>query len=360
MPGVIARIRSKFYFDRYSLVQFFRQTATLVKAGFGIMRALQTCARQTSEPRLVKTIDSMISLIDRGFSYSEAMSRNSDIFSPFQVSMVKAAEASGKLPEILESLAEYEEKETELRFKMKSATTYPVFVFLFSIFCIILLMKFLTPLLDTITDVLKGDIPIPTMILMKIAHAVSHPLFYVGLLLFLIALRLIYKYYSGVLKGKLTIDTMLFKIPLFGELYKKVILIRSCRVMYSLLDSGVPAALTMELMGEVADNFYFKDRIMGEMVYRVQEGSSIHTAAGESGFFPRLMVSMVAIGEESGSLPTIMKKLADIYEFDVEIAMSNFYATLEPMLILAMGLFTFMILLAAFLPIYQIIGNLTR
>ena len=360
MPGLIARIRSKFYFDRYSLVQFFRQSATLVKAGFGIMRGLKTCALQTSEPKLIKTIDNLILLIDRGFSYSEAMARNPEIFTPFQVSMIKAAEASGKLPEILENLAGYEEKEMELRFRMKSATTYPTFIFLFSIFCIILLMKFLTPLLDTITDVLKGDIPLPTMILLKIAHAVSHPLFYVGLLLFIIALRFLYKYYCNTLKGKLMVDTMIFKIPLFGNLYKKVILIRSCRVMYSLLDSGVPAAMTMELMGEVADNFYFKDRIMGEMVYRVQEGSSIHAAAGELGFFPRLMVSMIAVGEESGSLPTVMKKLADMYEFDVEIAISNFYATLEPMLIIGMGLFTFMILLAAFLPIYQIIGNLTR
>lgn len=324
------------------------------------MRGLQTCARQTSEPRLVKTIDNLILLIDGGHSYSEAMARNSDIFSPFQVSMIKAAEASGKLPEILENLAEYEEKEMELRFRMKSATTYPVFIFIFSLFCIILLMKFLTPLLETITDVLKGEIPFPTMLLVKTAHAVSHPLFYVGLLLFLIALHLIYGYYRSTLKGKLTMDTMIFKIPLFGELYKKIILIRSCRVMYSLLDSGVPAAATMELMGEVADNFYFKDRIMGELVYRVQEGSSIHAAAGDLGFFPRLMVSMIAIGEESGSLPVIMKKLSDIYEFDVEIAISNFYATLEPMLIVGMGLFTFIILLAAFLPIYQIIGNLTR
>ena len=360
MAGWLAGIRSRIYFDRYSLVQFFRQSATLVKAGFGVMRGLQICAKQTSEPRLLETINDMVSSIDHGLSYSEAMNRHIGIFSTFQVSMIKAAEASGKLPDILESLAAYEEKEMELRYRLKSATSYPIFVFLFSVLCIILLMKFLTPLLDTITNVLKGEVPLPTLLLMKVAHAASHPLFYVALALLVIAFRIIFKYYAGTLKGKLIIDSFRFRIPVYGELYKKVILIRSCRVMNALLDSGVPAAMTMELMGDVADNFYFKDRIMGEMVYQVQEGSSLHAAAGDLDFFPRLMVSMMAIGEESGSLPKIMKKLSDMYEFDIDISIANFYATLEPVLILVMGSFTFLILLAAFLPIYQIIGNLTQ
>jgi len=358
LAGFLARIKSRLFFDRYSLVQFFRQSSTLTKAGFGVIRGLEICLQQTSEPRLINALENTIILVGKGHSYSDALAKSPDIFTNFQVNMIRAAEASGKLPEALDSLAYYEEKEMRLRLSLKAATSYPIFVFIFSIFCIILLMRFLTPLLDTITGVLEGEIPFPTLILITIANAVSHPIFYVAMILFFIAIRYIYNYYVGTLRGRLAVDGLKFNLPVFGKLYKKVVLIRVCRVMKTLLNSGVPAVKTMELVGDVSDNFYMKDRIMGGVAFRVKEGSSLKNAFASRGFFPNIMISMIAIGEQTGTLPIVMEKLSDMYEFDVEIAISNFYATLEPLLIMIMGGFTFIILLAAFLPIYQIIGSL--
>jgi type IV pilus assembly protein PilC len=360
MPGLIATIKSRFYFDRYSLVQFFRQMATLVKAGFGSLRGLEVCASQTSEPRLSKALGNVREAINQGKSYSEAMAKSSDIFTPFHVAMLKAAEAGGKMPEILESLAAYEEKEMHLRFRLKSATSYPMFIFIFSVACIMLLIKFLSPLLETLTNVLHGDIPLPTLILMKFASAASHPLFYVAIVLFGLSAFYFYRYYSGLPIGRMTIDSLKFKIPLFGRLYKEVLIIRICRVMKTLLDSGIPIASTVDLMGEVSDNFYFKERIMSGIAYMINEGSSVSAAFDKSEFFPPMMVSMLTVGEQSGNLPGILANLSAMYDFDVDIAISNFYAALEPILILVMGLITFFILMAAFLPIYQVIGLMSK
>ncbi|MCE1247250.1 MAG: type II secretion system F family protein [Firmicutes bacterium] len=360
MSGVLASIKSRFFFDRYSLVQFFRQMATLVKAGFGSLRGIEVCSAQTSEPRLRKTLDIVRDDINAGKSYSEAVAKSKDIFTPFHVAMLRAAEAGGKLPEILDSLAEFEEKEMNLRFRLRSATSYPIFVFCFSVLCIFLLMRFLTPLLETLTNVLHGDIPFPTLVLMKFSAAASHPLFYVAIVLFGLSFSLLFRYYISMPVGKLNYDRLKFRIPLFGRLYKQVMLIRVCRIMKTLLDSGIPIASTIELLGEVADNFYFRERIMSGVAYNINEGSSIASAFGSADFFPPMMVSMIAVGEESGTLPAILGNLAAMYDFDVDIAITKFYAALEPILILVMGLITFFILMAAFLPIYQVIGMMAK
>lgn len=360
LAGLFATLKSRLFFNRYALVQFFRQMSALVNAGFGTMRGIQTCIQQTTEPRLVKELEEISNRIKGGFSYSQAVAQSKDVFTDFHVSMLKAAEASGKLPEILESLAQYEEKEDKLRRQMKAATAYPIFVFLFSLFCIVLLMKFLSPLLTTVSGILKGELPLPTRILMRISSAVSNPVFYIALALFIIAIIYLYKYYVSTPTGKLTVDRLKFRIPLYGGLYKKVVIIQVCRIMNTLLESGVPAAMTMDLLGAVSDNFYFRERIMGEVSFRVQEGDSISSSFRDTEFFPVLMVSMISIGEQSGHLPDVMLDLSNMYEFDVDIAVANFYATLEPVLIFTMGLFTFFILMAAFLPIYQIVENISR
>jgi len=360
LAGLFSSIKSRLFFDRYALVQFFRQMSALVNAGFGTMRGIETCIKQTSEPRLINELEKISNHIEGGYSYSEAVAQCRDVFTGFHVSMLKAAETSGKLPEILESLAQYEEKEDKLRRQLKAATAYPIFVFLFSLFCVVLLMKFLAPLLVTVRGILRGELPLPTRILMRVSQAVSNPVFYVALALFIIALIYLYKYYVSTPKGKLTVDRIRFRIPLYGALYKKVVIIRVCRIMRTLLESGVPAAMTMDLLGDVSDNFYFKERIMSEVSYRVQEGEPIALSLKDTEFFPVLMVSMISIGEQSGHLPDVMLDLSKMYEFDVDIAVANFYATLEPVLIFSMGLITFFILMSAFLPIYQIVGSLSR
>lgn len=334
--------------------------SALANAGFGTMRSIKTCIQQTSEPRLIKELEEISNRIEGGLSYSEAVRQSKKIFTSFHASMLKAAEASGKLPEILETLAHYEEKEDRLRRQMKAATIYPIFVFIFSLLCMVLLMEFLSPLLVTLNDVLKGELPLPTRVLMRISSAVSNPVFYIALALFIIAIIYLYKYYVSTPMGKLTVDRLKFKIPLYGSLYKKVVIIQVCRIMNTLLVSGVPAVMTMELLGEVSGNFYFKERIMGEVLFRIQEGDSVSSSLRDTEFFPALMVSMISIGEQSGHLPDVILSLSNMYEFDVDIAISNFYATLEPVLIFTMGLITFFILMAAFLPIYQIIGNITN
>lgn len=352
-------MRGRIFFDPYSLVQFYRQMSTLVKAGFGSLRSIQTCIRQTTEVKLKAALERIAGYMEAGHSLSESMEKTQGVFTEFHCSMIKAAEISGNLPEILTRMAEYQEKEMNLSRRLKSASTYPLFVLAFSLITIILLMNFLTPVLDTVSGVLEGEIPLPTRLLMNVAHAISNPATYVILALAFILVFLAYNYYSSTPQGRYSLDRMKLKVPLYGKLYRKVILIRMSRVMSQLLSSGVPAARTISLLGEVSNNFYVKERVVDAISFRVEEGEPLNSAFQKTDFFPKIMTSMINIGEQSGGLPEAMSKLSDMYEFDVEIAMNTFYATLEPILITVMGLITFVILLAAFLPIYQIVGSLS-
>ncbi|MFP4499045.1 MAG: type II secretion system F family protein [Vulcanimicrobiota bacterium] len=332
--------------------------STLINAGFGLLRALKTCLKQTSEPRLVLALQQMVEEMEAGKSLSDAINNTNGVFTTFHVNMFKAAEASGKLPLILSRLSEYEEKEMELSHKLKAATNYPLFIFIVSLLVIIFLIRFLYPLLTTLTDVLKGELPWPTRIILFISNMLSSPYFYIGIILAGIAFHFGYRKMVSTRKGRYFIDKHKLKLPFYGKMQKKVIIIRTCRIMETLLNSGIPIHRTLELTGEIADNFYYKNRIMEAIAYKVEEGEPVNKAFKDSTYFPQLVISMINIGEETGSLPKMLNRLSLIYDFEVNNAMATFYSALEPLLIIIMGLITLLILTSAFLPIYKVIGNM--
>jgi type IV pilus assembly protein PilC len=340
------------------LVQFYHQLATLFNAGFGIQRALKVCAAHTSDGLFRDMVEEMYLVLESGAPLSTAFEHFPEVFTPFHVGMIKTAERSGNLPTILQNLATYEEKEMRLLSNLKSALAYPVFVTLTAFVIVILLTHYLCPLLNAVTTVLSPEkIPLITKILIVIGKCMSDIRFLAAMALLAIAAIPLYRKVSKIRKVRYVIDRLKLRLPSFGRLYKKVIIIRLCRVLSTLLSSGVPSVLSIRVVDEVAENVYFSDAIMKRIIWRVDEGRLFSEAFGESTFFPGVLINMFVIGEQTGKMPYVIDKIADLFEIDVTMFLANISSILEPLLILVLGTVTFFILLAAFLPLYSIMSN---
>ncbi len=344
--------------NKMVVVQFYHQMATLINAGFGMLRALKACSEHTSDVVFREILMGMHGILEAGKPLSEAFGHFPDLFTPFHIGMIKTAERSGTLPSVLEHLAAYEEKEMRLLSKLKAALAYPVFVTITAFVIVILLTRYLCPLLNAVTTVLSPDrIPLITRILVVIGRCMADIRFIIALVVLMIVAVIVFRRIAKIRRVRYVLGRLKLRLPSLGRLYKKVILIRMCRVLSTLLSSGVPSVMSIRVIDEVAENVYFSDAIMKKIIWRVDEGRLFSEAFGESSFFPGVLVSMFVIGEETGRMPFVIGKIADLFEIDVNIFLANIASILEPILIIVLGAVTFFILLAAFLPLYAIMSN---
>jgi len=341
------------------MVQFYQQLATLISAGFGLVRALNVCRIQTADKRFQEMLTKIHNSIESGASLSTALEQFPDTFSPFHLGMVRTAERSGTLPDILQNLAKFEEREMRLLSRLKAALAYPIFVTIVAFGIVILLTRYLCPLLTAITQILGPEkIPFITKVLIFMGRCSTDVRYMVPLLLLIVLIVVIIRKVSRLRKVKYFMGRVKLAIPTLGKLYKKVILIRLCRVLSTLLNSGVPSVISIRVVDEVAENLYFSDAIMKKIIWRIDEGKQYAEAFGESKFFPTILINMMVVGETTGKLPYVIDKLADMLEIDVDVFLANFSSLLEPFLIVILGGVTFFILLAAFLPMYTIMSGL--
>jgi type IV pilus assembly protein PilC len=339
-------------------VQFYSQLSTLVAAGFGLLRAIRVCMEQTPDKAFKELLSQVYADLEGGSPLSESLEHFPRIFTPFHLGMIRTAEKSGTLPDIMKKLAIHEEKEMNLRHRLQAALTYPVFVTGFAFIVVILLTRYLCPLLNSVTLALGHDrIPAITKFLIVIGKCFSDWRILVGGGLFFMLLVVIMRKVMTIRIVKYHYGRLRLRIPSFGRLYKKIILIRMCRVLSTLLSAGVPSVTSIRVVDEVGENVYFSDAIMKKIIWRVDEGKLYSQAFSESTFFPRVLVNMLVVGEQTGKLPFIIDKLADFFEIDVDIFLANISSFLEPILIVVLGGITFFILLAAFLPMYAIMNS---
>jgi type II secretory pathway component PulF len=281
------------------------------------------------------------------------------VFTPFHLGMMKTAERSGTLPEVLKYLAEFEEKEMRLHHKIQAALAYPMFVTITAIIVVILLTRYLCPLLNSITAILGEDkIPLITRGLIFVGRCTTDIRYIAAIIAVVIAVLLVTRALLRSRKVLYVLGRIKLRLPSLGNVYKKVILVRVCRVMSTLLHAGVPSVLSIRILDEVAENVYFSEAIMKKIIWRVDEGKHFSEAFGESRFFPIVFINMLVVGEQTGKLPFIIGKLADLFDIDVTFFLDNITSILEPLLVLVMGCVTFLILLGAFLPMYAIMRGL--
>jgi type IV pilus assembly protein PilC len=340
------------------LAVFTRQLGTLLKAGMPLLRGLEVLGRQEKNPRFRGVIESIAESIKSGDALSGAMTRHPRIFGQLYVNMIKAGEAGGTLDTVLDRLARFQEKSLHLRGKLTAAMVYPVIVLGVAVAILCGLLVFVVPKFQQIfADLLKGA-PLPplTRAVITISDLVRHNvLIALGVV---IAAGLTFRYFRRTPLGARVVDTLLVKLPLFGDLVLKAVIARFGRTLGTLLSSGLPILPALLITRDTCGNARVAGAIM-EVHDRVKEGSPVARPLEATAVFPPMVTSMIEVGEHSGQLPEMLNKVADIYEDEVDHAVAGLSALIEPVLILFLAGIVGTIVIALFLPIIRIVQLLT-
>ncbi len=341
------------------LAVFCRQFSTMVDAGVSLVRCLDVLSAQTQDPKLKKILTDIGERVEGGESLSRAMQRHPKAFSNLFIGLVRAGEVGGVLEESLQRLSQFLEKDVELRRKVKSAMTYPVLVAIMATAIVTFLVSWFVPQWAAIlVDLgLKGDdLPAPTKFLIDVSNVIKYYWWMVAIavIVFIFAYRL----FVSTRFGRRVADRVKLKIPVFGKLHHKICMARFSRTMGTLLTSGVPILQAMETVAGTVGNTIMADALM-EARARIREGDRIGDPLEQSRLFPPMVVHMIAIGEESGSLDFMLQKIADFYEDEVEASLASLTAAIEPIMIVGLGFVVGFIVISMFLPLVSVISKLS-
>ncbi|MBX3117819.1 MAG: type II secretion system F family protein [Fimbriimonadaceae bacterium] len=338
---------------------FCRQFSTMVDAGVSLVRCLDVLAQQTQDPKLKKIIADLGERVEGGESLSRAMQRHPRTFSNLFVGLVRAGEIGGVLEESLQRLSQFLEKDVELRRKIKSAMTYPVLVMVMAFGITFFLVYWFVPQFAKILEDLglkKDDIPGPTQFLIDLAHNIEKNWWI--MLLTVIGIFVAYKLFASTRFGRRVVDRVKLKVPVFGKLHHKICMARFSRTLGTLLTSGVPILQAMETTAGVVGNTIMADAVM-EARARIREGDRIGDPLEASRLFPPMVVHMIGVGEESGSLDFMLQKIAEFYEAEIEATLASLTAALEPIMIVLLGFIVGFIVISMFLPFARVIERLS-
>ena len=342
-----------------NLAVFCRQFSTMVDAGVSLVRCLDVLGHQTQDPKLKKIISDIGERVESGESLSRAMQRHPRTFSNLFIGMIKAGEVGGVLEETLQRLSHFLEKDVELRRKVKSALTYPVLVAIMAMGITGFLVYWFVPQWAAILKDLglkDDDLPAPTKLLIAISNVVKNQWWIV--LISLVVIIIAYRLFVSTRFGRRVADRVKLKIPVFGKLHHKICMARFSRTMGTLLTSGVPILQAMETVAGTVGNTIMSDAVL-EARARIREGDRIGDPLEESKLFPPMVVHMIGVGEESGSLDFMLQKIADFYEAEVEAQLASLTAALEPIMIVSLGFVVGFIVISMFLPLVDVISKLS-
>ncbi len=331
---------------------FTRQLLTLQKAGISLLSSLNVLEKQTRNKYFKDIIKELIAHVEGGLSLSEAMAKYPKIFDEFYVNMIKAGEASGLLDEILERLAEFSEKETENRFKIKAAMRYPLITLcaLFGAFLIV--VTFVIPKFASIFSQFKTKLPLPTRILMGLS-AILKGYWYI-LIIFAGILYYLFYRYINTKKGRYIWDSFKLKVPIFGPLISMFVMARFARTMSILIRSGLPILQILDMVSRTVGNAVVA-RTIDNIAINVRDGKGISEPMRLAGIFPPIVVQMVAIGEDTGKIDELLLKVSEYYDQQVDYAMKNLTTLIEPLFIVILGVMVLTMALSIFLPMWNLI-----
>jgi type IV pilus assembly protein PilC len=340
------------------LTVFTRQLSTLISAGLPLLRSLRTLSKQEKNVNLKKIMGILAESVEGGTTFSEALSQHPKAFNKLYVNMVKAGELGGVLEVVLTRLAEFAEKSQRIRGKVTSAMVYPLVVLTIAVVIVAFLMLFIVPKFEAIFKDMLGGRPLPiiTQIIMDLSRFIqgNFILIAVALVVLVVGFR-----FALRLPGISTaVDRYKLKLPLFGDLLTKTSVARFSRTLGTLVSSGVPILQALQITRDTAGNERVSEAITS-IHDNVKEGESMVAPMEASQIFPPMVVSMVQVGEETGQLPDMLTKVADVFEEEVDVAVSGLTSLLEPVMIVLLALIVGTIVVALFLPLITIIQDLT-
>lgn len=342
------------------LMIFTRQLATLIDSGLPLLRGLTVLGKQEPNPVLKSTVNSLADSVQTGATFSESLSQHPRIFNKLYVNMVKAGELGGVLEVVLTRLAEYMEKAHKLKNKIVSAMVYPVIVLFIAVAILVFLMLFIVPKFKDMFAEQGGDLPAISSIVFNTSDNMLARSFVlpnvVWIFLVIAAIVILIKVWGNTAGGRSAIDAFKLRIPVLGDLTKKSAISRFSRTLGTLVTSGVPILQALTITRDTAGNVVVSKAI-DKVHEAVKEGESIVAPLQASGIFPAMVISMVDVGEETGQLPEMLLKIADVYDDEVDNAVTALTSILEPIMIVFLALVVGTIVFALFLPLIKMIQN---
>jgi type IV pilus assembly protein PilC len=328
-----------------------RQMSTMISAGLSLLRALTILTDQSENVVLKRTLDRVRLDVEAGASLSEAFAKHPIIFPPLMINLVKAGETGGFLEGSLESIADNYEKEVKLRGTIKSAMTYPVVVLVMALLGVVGMLIFIVPVFETMFEGLGGELPLPTQVLVWLSGILQ----WLGpvLLVALIAFSFWWARNKNTVKVRQIIDPIKLKLPVFGALMTKIAIARFTRNFSTMMKSGVPILQALSIVGSTSGNMVVENALI-KVQESVRQGKTVAGPLAEETIFPSMVTQMISVGEDSGALETMLAKIADFYDQEVESTTEQLTALIEPLMIAFMGVVLGGMIVALYLPIFSI------
>ena len=327
-----------------------RQLATLIGAGFPLVSAIDALIPQTKSHGFKKILTQIKDLIVEGSSFARALSKYPAAFSSLYVNMVRAGETSGTLEIVLERLADITEKQQALKNRIQTALAYPIFMLVIGTIVLFILLTYIVPSITSIFADMNQVLPTPTRALIFLSDFFKS--YWWSIFIIIVALAVMFNRAKKTEKGRFWIDKTTLSLPGIGNLAKKLAVSRFSRTLGSLLENGVSMLIALDIVKNIASNVLISDSVETAAI-EVGKGQGLGTALSEGGIFPQLSIQMIQVGEHSGELETMLNKIADVYENEVETSILRLTSYLEPVMILVMGSIVGFIVLSICLPIFE-------
>ncbi|MGA1864232.1 MAG: type II secretion system F family protein [bacterium] len=344
IPGFGPKIKEK---DK---IVFTRQFSTMIDAGLPLVQSLEILAQQTENRELANSIKEIKMTVEGGSTFADALRKYPKVFDALYVNMVEAGEAGGILDTILNRLAGYMERALSLKRKVKSAMTYPIVILVVAVIVVAGLLIFVIPQFAELFTSFGGTLPLPTRIVIAMSNFLGGwggGIILLGIISLFIALKKI----RNTEKGKLYIDRFMLRTPIFGNLLRKVAIAKFTRTLGTLVSSGVPLLDGMDITARTSGNKVIEHAVQQSRI-SISEGKTIAEPLGETGVFPPMVVQMISIGESTGALDSMLGKIADFYDEEVNTAVEALTSMLEPLLMVFLGGSVGFIIIAMYMPIF--------
>ncbi len=339
--------------SKKDVVVFTRQFSTMIDAGLPLVQGLTILAEQTENKTFRNILKEVTKDVEGGSTLAEALKKHPQVFDDLYVNLVAAGEVGGILDTILQRLAAYIEKAEKLKAKIKGAMTYPIVVMCIAIIVIAVILIFVIPVFEDMFASVGSALPAPTQLVVNMSRFVKGNVHF--MIAAIIALIWGFKAYRKSEKGRKHTDALFLKLPIFGPLLKKVAVARFTRTLATMISSGVPILDALEIVAKTSGNKVLEEVIL-EVRSSIAEGQTIAEPLSETDIFPSMVIQMISVGEATGALDTMLEKIADFYDDEVDTAVEALTSMLEPMLMLFLGGSIGGLVIAMYLPIFQMAG----
>ena len=334
-----------------------RQMATMITSGLSLLRTLTIITEQTENKELKRILTSISREVESGSSLSDATARHSRVFPPIMISLIRAGETGGFLDEALLSVAKNFESEVKLRGTIKSAMTYPVIVFIMAILSVVAMLVFIVPIFQKMFSQFGGTLPLPTQMLVWLSSIMW------WLLPLMIIVGTIFAVWWGRNKNtervRRVVDPLKLRIPVFGQLFKKIAIGRFARNFSAMMAAGVPILQVLNIVGETSGNWVMEEALR-KVAESVRQGRTVAEPLSQEKVFPPMVTQMISVGEDAGALEQMLSKIADFYDEEVQSATEQLTAMIEPLMIAFLGVVVGGMIVALYLPIFNIFSLLNK